>query len=56
MQEKNIPGIADVIYNDADSILTIRMEHKSDITLEKAKMISDVVDAIVGDKIHDLIK
>lgn len=52
MQEKNIPGIADIKYNDADAILTIRMEHKSDITLEKAKLITTEIESITGDKLH----
>lgn len=52
MIEKNIPGIANISYNDSDSILTISMEYKSDISLEKAKVISHEVETITGDKLH----
>lgn len=50
--EKNISGIADIIYNENDSILTVIMESKSDIGIDSAKRITEVAGQLSQDKFH----
>ncbi len=49
---QTILGIADISYNNSDSILLMHMHKKSNIDIEAARKITDIANAMTGDKVH----
>lgn len=52
MSAKKIPGVVDVTYSKNDSILTVRMEDKSNIDIDSAKKITELASELSQGKLH----